>query len=294
MNDKYKPKTKTQKWGLAIFAFSILGVVAGLASGDVAIAVVLLVVYGLSAALGFYMWTSNAPSEYFGKRNLEKQRQADGAIQAALEPLNDLSGVKAVLAYEHLESLVRKAYKKDAGPKLSDLLQSIGFDKSNVESKFLGTVDGRALAPFLGFMSSDKVRVYKDWVIAGKIGYDFDVSTRGEVTVDGSIAYDKNNKPVDNRTASLHLATQDWSHSFSIDPNQADQARRILNQLNAIVEQLKPKAVSAADIADLMERLVNSTGQSPAEKLEELSNLRYQRLLSDKEFESAKQKILGI
>jgi hypothetical protein len=294
MNDKYKPKTKTQKWGLAIFAFSMLGVFAGLATGDVAIAVVFLVVYGLPAALGFYLWTSKAPSKYFGKRNLEKQRQADGAIQAALAPLNDLSGVKAVLAYEHLESLVRKAYKKDAGPKLNDLLQSIGFDRSNVESKFLGTVDGRALAPFLGFISSDKVRVYKDWVIAGKIGYDFDVSTRGEVTVDGSIAYDKNNKPVDNRTASLHLATQDWSHSFSIDPNQANQARSILNQLNAIVEQLKPKAVSAADIADLMERLVNSTGQSPAEKLEELSNLRYQRLLSDKEFESAKQKILGI
>jgi hypothetical protein len=142
--------------------------------------------------------------------------------------------------------------------------------------------------------TASQVRIYKDWVIAGTLGYDFDVSTRGDVTLDGSISYDKNNKAIDNRRAALHLATQEWSHSFSIDPNQADEARRLLNQLNAIVEQLKPKAVSAADIAEVMERLVSSNGKSPAEKLEELSNLRYQRLLSDKEFEAAKQKILGI
>jgi hypothetical protein len=57
---------------------------------------------------------------------------------------------------------------------------------------------------------------------------------------------------------------------------------------------MKPKAVSAAEMAEAMERLMNASGKSPAEKLEELSNLRSQRLLSDQEFESAKSKILGI
>lgn len=298
MNSKYKANTNTQKWGMGIFIFSIAGVLVGISypftTGDLASGLLIVFTYLLGMGLGFYLWTSNVPSEYFEQRKLEKQRQAEIAIQAALDGLDEQSGVKAAVAFEYLESLVRKSFKKDAGRKMDEVLASINFDKTRVESKFLGSVDSGALAPFVGFISGGKVRVYKDWVIQGKIGYDFDVSTRGEVTVDGSISYDKNNKQVDNRTASLHLATQDWSHSFSIDPDQADEARRVLNQLNAIVEQMKPKAVSAADIAEAMQNLMNAGGKSPGEKLEELSNLRYQRLLTDKEFELAKEKILGI
>lgn len=292
MNSKYKPTTKTQKWGLGIFIFSAFGVVAGLATGDLAIALTMGLFYALFAALGFYLWTAKGPSEYFEKRGVEKQDQAEGEIQATLKRMDSQTGVKAVLTFEALEALVRKTYKKEAGRKMGALLDSIEFDKSRITSKSLGSVSG--VPTMFGLASSGGVRVYKDWVIEGQTGYDFDVSTRGEVTVDGSISYDKNNKPIDNRRAALHLATQEWSHSFSIDPNQADEARRILNQLKAIVEQLRPQAVSAADIAAVMEKLVTANGKSPAEKLEELSNLRYQRLLSDKEFESAKQKILGI
>jgi hypothetical protein len=65
-------------------------------------------------------------------------------------------------------------------------------------------------------------------------------------------------------------------------------------QLNAIIEQMKPQALSAADLHAAMEKLMSNSGKSPAEKLEELSNLRYQRLLSDQEFEAAKSKILDI
>ena len=126
------------------------------------------------------------------------------------------------------------------------------------------------------------------------MGYDLDVSTRGNVTVDGSIQLDKNNKKVDMRTATLQLATQEWSHAFKILPDEADEARRILNQLAVLVEQMQPKALTSADVKDLMEKLLANSGKSPAEKLEELSNLRYQRLLTDQEFESAKTKILGI
>ena len=68
----------------------------------------------------------------------------------------------------------------------------------------------------------------------------------------------------------------------------------ILNQLAALVEESKPKALTSADIKEPIDKLLSSSGKSPAEKLEELSNLRYQRLLNDQEFELAKGKILGI
>jgi hypothetical protein len=96
------------------------------------------------------------------------------------------------------------------------------------------------------------------------------------------------------RTATLQLATQDWSKAFKIRPDEADEARRIVNQLAAIVEEMKPKVLTAVDMKEAMEKLLESTAKSPAEKLVELSNLRYQRLLTDQEFQAAKTKILEI
>ena len=43
-----------------------------------------------------------------------------------------------------------------------------------------------------------------------------------------------------------------------------------------------------------VETILNATGKSQAERIQELSNLRYQRLISDEEFQAAKTKILGI
>lgn len=291
--------TKTQKWGFGIFLFSIFGVLTGLVSLtgdiglDVASSLVIVVFYALLAGVGFYIWRSKVPSEYFAKKTAQIQEQDEAAIDSALHRLEGLTGARAVVAYESLEALVRKRYKAEANKKLNELLDSIEFDRSRVVSQFIGSVTNAGAGLFVS-RTNGQIRVFKDWVIAGQNGYDFDISTRGEVNVDGSFSYDKNNNRVDNRTASLLLATQDWSHSFKILPDQADEARRILNQLNAVVEQIKPKAVSAAEMAEAMERLMNASGKSPAEKLEELSNLRYQRLLSDKEFEQAKGRILGI
>lgn len=291
--------TKTQKWGFGIFLFSILGVFTGLVSLtggfglDVGSSLAIAIVYALIAGLGFYIWRSKGPSEYFAGKAVQKQERDEAAIESALRRLESLTGARAVVAYESLEALVTKRYRAEANEKLDELLNSIEFDRSRVESKFIGSVTNAGAGLFASGTNGE-IRVYKDWVIAGQNGYDFDVSTRGEVNVDGSFSYDKNNNKVDNRTASLLLATQDWSHSFKILPDQADQARRVLSQLNAIVDQMKPKAVSAAEITEAMERLMRASGKSPAEKLEELSNLRYQRLLSDKEFEQAKGRILGI
>ena len=289
---QFRPKSKTQKWGLGIFLFCGVGALTLFFSGEED-NLSAAIVYLLLSGIGFYLWTARGPSAYFEKRSSDKKASADRSIQVALEKLQEKSGVKAVLAYEALEAMVRKTYKGEAGKKLAELLDSVEFDRSRIESKFIGSVPNIGVGMFASG-DAGQVRVYKDWVIAGKAGYDFDVSTRGDVTVDGSIQYGANNQKIDNRKASLHLATQDWSHSFTIHPDKADEARRILNQLTAIVEQMKPQAVSAADVSEAMERLMSSSGKSPAEKLEELSNLRYQRLLSDQEFERAKAKILDI
>lgn len=290
MESRFQPSTKTKKWGLGLVLFSVFGCISFVVDGKQVPGSSLLGL-ALTLALGLYLWFSSAPSEYFAKRKLEKHNAAESQIASALNKLEGLTGVKTVLAYENLEYLVRKTYKKEASAKFIELLDSVSFDRTRVESKLLGTINNKGS---FSLGRDGQVRVYKDWVVAGKIGFDFDISTRGAVTVDGSIQYGKNNQKFDNRSASLQLATQDWSHSFSIDPDEADEARRILKQLEAIIEQLKPQPVSASEIAQIMDTLLSSTGKSPAEKLEELSNLRYQRLLTDIEFEKAKGKILGI
>jgi DNA-directed RNA polymerase specialized sigma54-like protein len=62
----------------------------------------------------------------------------------------------------------------------------------------------------------------------------------------------------------------------------------------AVIESLKPKGVTSADISELMKTILSNSGQPAAQKLQQLSDLRYQRLLTDEEFEAAKAKVLGI
>jgi hypothetical protein len=68
----------------------------------------------------------------------------------------------------------------------------------------------------------------------------------------------------------------------------------MIAQLAARVEELKPRAATAADISTMIDVILNNSGQPAAEKLKQLSNLRYERLLTDAEFEAAKTRILGI
>ena len=268
-----------------------LGVIAGVTTAAVG------VFEGLLAAViylgpGAFLAFSPAPTAYFAARKLKKAQQSELNIQQALRRLEESSGAQSVIAYDQLHWLVTRRDANGA-QRLADLLESIKFDMSRLDSKLIGSLTNVEAGVF-ATAHQRQIRIYKDWVIAGDLGYDFDISTRGSVNVDGSVTFDKNNRPVDMRVATLQLATQEWSHAFRIDPNQADEARRILNQLAAIVDEMKPKGVTAADIHNAMERLIGASGKSPAEKLEELSNLRYQRLLSDQEFEAAKSKILGI
>ena len=277
--EKIKPKHIVQKWGWGLLIFGLVATPAGGAGL-------------IFVALGIYLIWAQGPQDYFDKRRKDKVEALESKIQSALANLEKATGAQAFIAYERLESLLTKK-RPEGSPSLSKLLESINFDKSRIESKFLGSLTNNSGILF-GSVGQKKIRIYQQWVIAGDLGYDFDISTRGNVSVDGSIQLDKNNNKVDMRTATLQLATQEWSHAFKILPDEADEARRILNQLVVLIETLKPQALTAGDIKTMMEKLMSSSGKSPAEKLEELSNLRYQRLLSDQEFESAKSKILGI
>lgn len=292
---KFKPKNSTGKWGLGIAIVSVFGILTGISTTismqDLTYLTV-AVFYGFALAAGLFLLLDERPHMFFDKMKQKRDAETERRIQAALANLRDATGARAVIALEELETLVKKANKADFGARMQALLNGIGFDQSRVDSKLLGTLTNRQAV--FSFGNGRLIRVYKDWVIAGNVGYDFDISTRGQVSVDGSIQYGAKNQKVDNRTATLHLATQEWSAAFSILPDEADEARRILMQLNAIIEQMKPQALSAADLHSAMDRLMSNSGKSPAEKLEGLSNLRYQRLLSDQEFEAAKSKILGI
>jgi hypothetical protein len=286
--EKYKPKHTSQKWGWALAIFGFFGVITGIITGLIQMTVIYLAFLGV----GTYLLTSTKPQQRYEKRMEDKATAAQSEIQSVLKELENATGVEAFLVHEHLESLV-----DEAGPNysktLSELLASINFDESRVESNYLGSLDNLGSGTY-GGGGRETIRIYEQWVVSGDMGYDFDVSTRGSVNVDGSIQFDKNNNEVDMRTATLQLATQDWSKAFKIRPDEADEARRIVNQLAAIFEEMKPKVLTAVEMKEAMKELLESSAKSPAEKLEELSNLRYQRLLTDQEFQAAKTKILEI
>jgi hypothetical protein len=317
---KYTPGTRLKKVGLGLLLYGVFGTLttilffvldfegASAVFGEVIFALIggIVMVVGIGAFL-----LSPASDSYLAIRrereaNLVAQRvEAERKVQERelpeiarqidieLKRLQTSTGVRAVMSFNNLAKLVAKT-NQNLSVALDELLKSINFDKSRLESKRLGAIP---IAPSGDANDDNRVKyitIYKDWVIADQFGFDFDVSTRGQVIVEGGITFDVMKTKIDTRTATLHLATQDWSHVFRISPNDADEARRILNQLLAIVDEMKPKGVTAAEIKAALTEIIGSAGKSPAEKLEELSNLRYQRLLTDQEFETAKSKILGL
>lgn len=172
--------------------------------------------------------------------NLDQKKQVQ--IRLATEELESATGAKAVIAYEKLLTLLDTEKNPNGAAQLKDLLTLVNFDPASIKSKHLGTIknlDGRLLGN--GASASRQIRIYKDWVIAGDKGYDFDASTRGDVWVDDSATVDKKNIRVKKRVATMQLETNDWSHTFRIDPDEANMARRILDQLVANTKEVKPK-----------------------------------------------------
>jgi ribosomal protein L24 len=203
----------------------------------------------------------------------------------------------AFVAYQNLEKTAKRFYPTETQRKIDEALTSIKFDRARIDSPRLGAIVG---------LKGRRIDVFRDWIICGRDVYDVDASTRGQVYVDGSVqvtsaVVPKGNKGKtrivetehDLRTARVQLASTVWSVSMPIALSRTDEARRLVYQLLAHVETLKPRA-GTGSISTLLDAILRNTGQPAAERITELSNLRYEHLLSDEEFEKAKAKILGI
>lgn len=202
-------------------------------------------------------------------------------------------GVGAVLALRNAQGAAAAAGLDDGATDRA--LHEAGADPAVFESPLIGQI------PVAG--SGDWFEVRRDWVVCGLAGYDVDEHTNASVYLDGSVQLvasrvDEHgrvmaNDSVDMRQASLQVVSDSWSLVAPILPDDVPEARRIADQLMRHVHRLAPRSVSAAEIRDMVNTIINHSGQPIAEKLTQLSNLRYDRILTDDEFEQAKDKLLG-
>jgi hypothetical protein len=180
-----------------------------------------------------------------------------------------------------------------------------------VEQAILQTSFDRSLldSPRFGYVAAPgggSVEFFRDFVVFGQEAYDYEATTRGQVYVDGgiqvssSVVHDKKGRQQiverthDHRAANVQLTSGTWTMGFAISPDAVNESRRYVDQMSIRVSELQPKNATAADIQGMVDQILRSSGQPPAEKLKQLSNLRYDRLLSDDEFQRAKNKILGL
>lgn len=306
----FAAKYQHRGWGLGLTIFGGLGALVGIvmvvaptpatsSTGSSSNPIGVLVVYLALLSVGIYLLRGRGVNPKKAAAIAQAaQRQAALAAQGvdqAMRALASARGAAAVVAYRNLEATIKRFHPQDAYSRLRWALESVHFDASKLTSPPLGTVYS---------IQGGAVEVFRDWIIYGQEAHDVDASTRGSVYLDGAVqvatvAVQAGSRKVvsqahDMRTAHLQFVSASWSLSVPIHPDRASDARRLVEQLAANVELLKPKGVTAADIRSMVDRILSSTGQPPAEKLKQLSNLRFERLLSDEEFEAAKARILGI
>lgn len=291
-------------WGIGLTVFGVLAVISGfsvIGSGTTNPLPSFLV--GLvAAAWGVYLLRGQGVNPAASARKATAEQHQAARVVAGLEEAKAAlaaagSGGAAVVAYRNLEATARRLRPADAPAWIAEALRDIGLDPATLQSRRLGQV---------GALDGGAIEFFEDWVIYGQEAYDVDAATRGQVFADGSVQVtsavvtDKKggsaivNQQHDLRTVQLQLTSPAWSLSVAIDPAQVQEARRLVDQLAAHVDSVKPHAATSDDIRSMVDAILMNSGQPPAEKLRELSNLRFERLLSDEEFESAKSRILGI
>jgi hypothetical protein len=278
---KFAAKYSHKKWGWGLTIFGIIGIIGG----DPSAGAGGYIFSALLVLLGVYLLRGTGVSPAQEAKNQKKAAIADDNVDTAIRSLQSAKGGAAVVAYRNLEATLKKLHKSQAPVKMKETLASIEFDMSRLQSPLVG---------YVMTTSGFAVEVFQDWIIFGQDAYNVDASTRGEVHVDGSLGVDAKGASKDFRTAELQFVSTSWSMTAPISPNMANDARRIVSQLGAITDALKPSAATTADIASMVQSILSNTGQPHAERIEQLSALRYQRLLSDEEFEAAKTKVLGI
>ena len=277
----FASKFEHKLWGWILLAFGVFQMLSNGISGGVASKVIAVV----SILAGVYLLRGRGVSPRQAAKNERKAALAASSVESALVTLQNAKGGAVLVAYRNLDSTIKKFYKADATSKWNEALASIEFDVTKVQSEPIGSI--RAFG-------GSQVEVFQDWIIFGQNAYDIEQTTRGEVHLDGSFVSNAKGQREDQRRAELQFVSANWSMRASIFPDDVNLARQLVSQVSVIVDGLKPAAATAADIAAMVQAILTNTGQPPAERIEQLSALRYQRLLSDEEFEAAKTKVLGI
>lgn len=273
-----KYKYKWQGWAAIVIG------VAWAVSGEI----VTIILGVLLLVLGVYLLRGKGQSPKSIERSKKKADKLQSKIDDATRALETASGGKAVVAYRNLENVMKSTKMPDYQAQFQKILADIKFDVTSIQSDHIGTLSGPSV------LNKTPIEVYKNWIISGQNAFDVDVSTRGEVNVEGNVQIDAKGKKHDLRTATIHFASTNWAHTFPFNLEQVSEARKIVSQLSAVIDSMKPTAATSADIAKVLETIMSNSGQPAAEKLKQLSDLRFQRLVSDAEFEAAKAKILGI
>jgi len=297
---KYHYRGKGVGFAIAA-AFFLIGGIVQLVSpdpeNDMPSGIPFTLALGLAAvAIYFLRGQGVDPRPAQRREALAQQRaaQAEAEFSSAKEALRTaVGGGAALVAYRNLNAVAKRWYPADADERVRAASHEIGFDFARITSDPLGMLQPLSKGPALEF--------FADWVVLGGEAHDVEASTRGQVYVDGSIQIisrsDKKGRPYtekrDLRTAEVQINSANWSMRVPIKPDDANEARRLVDLLAIHAEKHRPRAVSHEDIRAMVDSILANTGQPPAEKLTQLSNLRYNRLLTDEEFERAKAKILG-
>jgi len=296
-------------WGIGLAIFGGMSVIVGFSEIGAAIRhepdanPVGTALMGLAAlAVGIYLLRGSGVNPANGQRAVvTQQRQAVFVAQSVEQAASALAaaapGGEALVAYRNLQSTVQRFYRENAPARFEWELQQIGFDKSTIASPRFGYVSS---------LAGGSVEVFRDWVVFGQEAHNVDATTRGTVFNDGSVQVTstvvlnkKNRQQVvsqrhDLRTAQLQLTSATWSLSTPINPDSVNESRVLLAQLATHIEELAGKPVTSADIREMVDGILNNTGQPAAERIRQLDVLRYEHLVSNEEFKQAKDKILGL
>jgi hypothetical protein len=257
-----------------------------------------LVVGGGLITWAVYFFRGKGENPAIAARRAQAQLAAEQYFHQTVEYLAQVNtGAAGLVALRNVEDAANRAFGA-AGPQMSaDAVAAIGVDRASFSSERIGNLAVLGAGVWL--------ELFRDWIILGQEGHDIDEHTRISVFLDGSIQVvprqvQKGNKVVtvneqhDMRTAEVQVVSDGWSLSAPISPNDVPEARRMADQLTAHIARLRPAAATSADIRAMVETILNNSGQPPAEKLKQIANLRFDRLLSDAEFQQAKERILGI
>jgi len=256
-----------------------------------------IVVSGGLITWGIYLLRGRGENPAKAAERAQQRLAAEQGFHAAVENLSrNRTGAAAVVALRHLDYAGVEAFGDEGPARIEEAHQALGIDADSFSSPRLG-----ALA-VVG--SEDWFEVYADWIIFGYAAHDVDEHTHMNVYLDGGIQVVARqvqqgnrmvtqNDHVDMRQANVQVVSDQWSLGAPIHPDQVNDARRIADQLERIVAKKRPQAASSADIRAMVDAIVSANGQPVAEKLKQLSNLRYDRVLSDEDFEIAKNKIIA-